>query len=86
MAIESSEANEYRSKCLRRIYLAELVSEYLETRASAEDMVHSMNVRSGSQPNRRKVIEEVMGRPGKGLPRAVAYTSVISMERPSERL
>ena len=68
MAIESSEANECRSKCLKRIYLTESVGEYLETRASAEDMVHSMDVRSGSQLNRRKVIEKVMGRPGKGLP------------------
>ena len=49
-----------------RIYLAELVGEYLEARANAEDMVHSMDVRSGSQLNRRKVIEKVMGRPGKG--------------------
>jgi hypothetical protein len=74
MAIESSEANEYRSKCLRRIYLAELVGEYLKARASVEDMVHSMDVRSGSQLNGRKVVEKVMGRPGKGLPTAVAYT------------
>ena len=74
IAIESSEANECRSKCLKRIYLAELVGEYLEARASAEDMVYSMDVRSGSQLNRRKVIERVMGKLGKGLPTAVAYT------------
>lgn len=46
MAIEFNEANEYRSRCLRRLHLAELVGEYLRAQATAECWALSPDVRS----------------------------------------
>ena len=67
MAIEFSGANEHRSKCLKRLYLAELVDAYLRALSDAEHSALSLNIRSLPHRKGRGIVEEVIGKAGKRL-------------------
>jgi hypothetical protein len=56
LAFEFNEASEHRSKCLKRIYLAELVGEYLKAQSRAGLKALSLNVSSLPRLKGRAVV------------------------------
>lgn len=69
--IEFNETNEYRSKGLRRLYLAELIGEYWRARAIAQQGAVSPDIRSTPHRKGCGIVEKITGKPAKRLASSV---------------